>query len=126
MVTAITTTPRTGLRPIVGTFLLAFIVAAVPYVAVGAIFRGPVYDQFDDVTTWFKITFWAFYVAQVLASVSLCIIGARMLRLALLAAVLGAVCFLGLAAWPTFYTYSVATSCELGPSYPLPGIEACR
>lgn len=109
-----------------GTFLLAFIVAAVPYVVVGAIFRGPVYDRFDDVTTAFKVAFWSFYVAQLLASLSLCIVAARVLRLALLPAVLGAVSSLCIVALPTFYVYSVATSCELGPSYPLPGIEACR
>lgn len=109
-----------------GAFLLAFIVAAVPYLGVGAIFRGPVYGQFEDVTAAYKITFWAFYVAQLLASLSLCILAARVLRLALVAAVLGAACFLCAAAWPTLYIYSVATACELGPSYPLPGIEACR
>jgi hypothetical protein len=120
------TQSRPGLLPNVSAFLLAFVVAAVPYVGVGAIFRGPVYARFDDVNTAFEAAFWAFYATQLIASLAAAILVARALRLRLLPAVLGAVSFLVVVAWPTFFVYSVATSCELGSSYPLPGVEACR
>ncbi len=124
MVTA-RTQGRAGLLSIAGAFALAFVVAAVPYVAVGAIFRGPVYDRFESVTTIYKFTFWAFYAAQLVASISLCIFAARVLRMRVLAAVFGAVVFLGLIAWPTLYLHSMATSCELDMSYPVPDVHAC-
>jgi hypothetical protein len=104
---------------------MAFFLAAVPYVVVGAIFRGPVYDRFDSVTTFYKLTFWAFYVAQICASLLLCTVVARMFRLPLIPAALGAVVFLALIAWPTLYFHSMASSCELDMSYPVPDVHAC-
>jgi hypothetical protein len=109
-------------------FLMAFVVAAVPYLGLASLAFALLYGQFENVTTGFKITFWAFFLAQLLASLSLCVIAARVLRLRLLPAIFGAACFLCIAAWPTLYFHSSVTSCEMGASYPFPGVsggESC-
>jgi hypothetical protein len=127
MTRAPTTADGAPLRRLLSTLAAVLIwLALVVLTYIGAGFGYVVlYDQFEEVTTAYKIAFWSVYVGHVLLTIGVAAQAAWTLRLPVRLAVTAAMCFLAIVAWPTIYIHSAATSCELGDSYPIAGLPGC-